>query len=186
MIDELFLYDRDTGLFKQVLDQSATIQGRYFVAPHGTEDLNTANLSQYIESATQGVTVPDQKYPMVLCLAPRSQVRESVEVFSFNLLFLVRNGINDINSDSMISMRNAWKDWNQMHSVGVQFIRKLNSTIKAGMLNGLPYKSFMGIVNDSVDIFRFTSKSNDNLNGARLNFRMEISVNCETPDYEQI
>jgi hypothetical protein len=90
-MNELFLIDRDRGLFKEILKQSIVMQGRYFVAPHYGHELNTNNLEMYLKDAATGLSDVPQKYPCVVCIAPKS--RKVVlndypwEEFYFNLFF---------------------------------------------------------------------------------------------------
>ncbi len=195
MITELFIYDRDLGLFKQIFAQSSVIQGRYFVAPLGGPDINSSNLGTYISQALKGMAEIGQKYPCAVCLPPRSAIETSMshETFLFTILFLTRAGhtgqnqLKQPNADQQASTHQVWHDWKDMKELAVNFLQMLKKVVREKTFsdNG-QNKNLIGIINlvkDSIEIKRITSAGNDGVNGVALNFRMQLSLDCETPDY---
>lgn len=187
MISELFLYDRDEGLFKRILEKSSVIEGRYFILPQGNE-LNAANLGQYISDALNGLQAVNQKYPIALCLPPRS-FHEQGTLYLFTMFFLTRSGvtgqnkIKSIDIDTQTSTHHTWYDWKDMGEVAVNFLRALKSVIKEKYSGSTSLRSLMSVSADGVELARISNIGNDNVSGVRLSFRIEMHADCEIIDY---
>lgn len=189
-MNELFLYDRDDGLFKAIINQSTVMQGRYFVSTSGGSDLNTNNLEQYLSDALHGIKTPDQKYPCVLCTAPRSVLSERfTEIFQFQLYFLCKtfvtgqNGIKSLNENQQVSEHHIWYSWKDMKECAVNFRFVLNQIIRKKLIDTDPITKYFSLLNETGAIDRLSRFSNDDVSGVRLSFRIELNLECEIQDY---
>lgn len=188
-MNELFLYDRDAGLFKAILNASSVIQGRYFILVSGS-DLNSSNLGQYISDSLNGIKTPDQKYPAAFLLPPRTNPADK-RLFAFTMLFLTRDGatgtneLKDVNVDQQVSMHPTWYDWKDMAEVATNFTEMLNKVIRTRYAqSGEKLSSLTSFEKSSTAIDPISNVTNDNLSGVRLSFRMLMSADCEVNDYE--
>src|SRR5574340_79137 len=89
---ELFLYDREQGLFKEILKKSTVMKGHYHVSPNFGKDLDTNNLETFIKDPKNGLVDVTEKYPLCVCMTPRSKHvfmnGTKWEQFVFNLYFV--------------------------------------------------------------------------------------------------
>jgi hypothetical protein len=188
-MNELFLYDRDAGLFKQILKLSTVIEGRYFVAPAGGPEMNTSSMGSYINDALAGITAVDRKYPCAICLPPVSIFDERDETIVFNLLFLTRSnhtGTNELkqaNVAANVSTHHTWYDWKDMKECAQSFLAVLRSVIRNRKIGEVVLISQVNLTAGMQDIYRVSGLGNDNLNGVRVSFRMELHKICAAEDY---
>jgi hypothetical protein len=191
MTSELFIYDRDQGLFKEVLKQSTVMQGRYYILDNA--QMNAANYGQYIAEALNGLSVAAQKYPVCLCMPPRSQP-ENKETFLFNLFFLTRSGatgqnqIKEIDIDTQVSTHHSWQDWKDMKECAWNFLQALKKTIRTRVVtisieNHIPLRSFISLDPTGIDITRLSNIGTDNVSGVQVSFKMEMTIDCALHDY---
>lgn len=197
MIQELFIYDREKGLFKEILKQSTVMQGRYHVSPSQGNDLNTNNLETFFKDDKNGLADAWQKYPLCICVTPRSRyitinnVRR--EEFTFNLYFVCTTfytGTNQIKTkdpETNTSAHHIWYDWQDMKECAQQFIdvlklqlqRRINIETESVLL-----KSMLQIDSGNVIFNRLTKFNNDRLSGVSVTFLMYMDASgCEYPDY---
>lgn len=190
-MDELFLYDRDKGLFKQILKQSTVMAGRYMVSPSYGHDLNTDNLDAFLKDAKYGIIDPQQKYPIVVCMPPRSVLMGAEfgfkEEFVFELFFLCTTGytgqnqIKTVDKATNKSMHHVWYDWKDMKEVAVEFMDVLKAVIKANQL-----KRFFALDLERIPVRRLTKFNNDSLSGVSVSFIVNMNETvCEKQDYPE-
>lgn len=197
MMNELFIYDRDKGLFKEILKQSFVMQGRYFVAPHYGHELNTANLEQYINDPASGMSDIKQKYPCVVCIAPKSRKATDEngmlrEEYYFNLFFLCLSGrtgdqkIKSIDASTNSSTHHTWYDWKDMKEVADNFMAVLKDVInKRAASTGERLKTLVNLNTDGSMTTRLTKFNNDQVSGVGVTFTMALAAGiCETIDYD--
>lgn len=200
MIQELFIYDRERGLFKEILNKSIVMQGRYHVSPTHGNDLNTNNLETYIKDPANGLIDVKQKYPICVCMTPRSRYVNFSggrwEEFIFNLYFVCttfRTGTNQIKSrdpGTNTSAHPVWYDWQDMKEAAMNFLEVLKLTLKKqievdGML--VPLRTMVNEDISSAIFNRLTKFNNDVLTGVSVSFPMYLEAkSCETPDYVAI
>lgn len=189
-MNELYLYDRDEGLFKQILKKSKVIAGRYHVSPSYGNDLNSDNLDSFIKDEKYGLKAPDQKYPLCVCMPPKSTADMDEfgfhkEGFVFELFFICQHGQTGQNNSKMLdkptgkSGHHPWYDWKDMKEVGMEFMKMLRKVIKKHNLRARVIIDYESIV-----IRRFTRAGNDMVSGASLSFLATLQQGeCETPDY---
>lgn len=200
MIQELFLYDRERGLFKEILKQSSIIEGRYHVSHNHANDLNTSNLETFIRDPATGLSDPAQKYPICVCITPRSRYVDFPgglqEVITFNLYFVCttyRTGDNKIknrDADTNTSAHHIWYDWQDMKVCAQSFLEVLRLTLKrkidiAGQQIALGV--YVNVDSKNAIFNRLTKFNNDLLTGVGMSFNVSLSSTiCETADYTAI
>lgn len=192
MIDELFLYDRDSGLFKNILTHSSVIGGRYFVSPDYGRDLNTDSLNQFFSDAAYGMKDVAQKYPACVCIVPKSfLVNEGGilwEGFQFTLFFLCttfqtgNNQIKTVNKPTLTSAHHIWYDWKDMKEVGVNFCTVLNNFLRN--TQDAMLRQSVRFDPDKTSIRRISKTNNDQLSGVSFTLQIYLySGNCDINDY---
>lgn len=190
---ELFLYNRDNGIFKQILRESKEIEGRYHVSPNYGHDLNTNNLDTFFKDTAYGMMDVEQKYPLCVCMTPVSRFTkingQKWEVFFFHLFFLTRafhdgaNNIKKIDRDTNTSRQNTYDDWSEMKQCCSDFLEMLDKVIrKKG--GDIPLRAYLNLDYERAQITRLTKFNNDKLNGASLTFMLSmITDSCTLSDY---
>ncbi len=175
MISELFLYDQDAGLFKNILVNSTVMQGRFFVG-----DL--------------AKVTADQVYPCVVCLPPKSLFTSAdflEETFTFQLFFLTKTGItgqNQIkspNPDNLTSLHPVWYDWKDMKECANNFMRIVKQLIAQKLIDDVPMKSLIAIDTTRLipQVLRISNAGTSNASGVSLTFNVILKNNCQTDDY---
>jgi hypothetical protein len=179
-MDELQLYAKD-GLFHQIVKQSAIMNGRYAVLEKGSHDLNLNNL-------LSGLDIPSDKYPIVACLPPVSELPCSLkgsnawESFNFRLLFLTRTyntGDNQVkfpDRNNNSSLHSIAMDWADMKRLARAFMNALE-TVQV-RLRG----EFRLSQKDTWKFIPVSVKQNDVLSGVLLLFSGSIAAPCEFTD----
>ena len=200
MIQELFLYDRDEGLFKEILKKSTVIKGSYHVSTNHGNDLNASNLETYVKDPANGL-IDDKKYPICICVTPRSrQVKVSgqpLEQFTFNLYFLSTtfrtpdNKIKLKDKDTNVSAHHVWYDWQDMKNCAMNFCFVLSQVIRTrtilidNQLIGL--RTQINFDSGNVIYNRMTKFNNDQLTGVSIAFPILMNaVQCDTEEYVSI
>lgn len=188
-LNELFLYDKERGLFKAILDKSTVIAGRYHIMV-SSGDLNTANIGAYLSDPLNGLQGVPQKYPLCLCLPPRSASDDFSETLAFTMYFLTRdkatgqNQLKNINTQQQVSTHQVWEDWKDMSEVANNFLYKLNWTIRHDSSGDVKLSSVITLQKEGQSVDRISQIGNDKLNGVRLSFRMSmVGLLCTTTDY---
>lgn len=196
MIDELFLYSKDDGLFKSILNESTTFQGRYHVSPNYGHDLNANNLDSYLKDPAYGVMAPVQKYPICVCITPTSRIfpvnGNDWEEFYFALYFLQRtyvdgkNQVKQPDKDTGRSTRRVEEDWKQMKEKALEFRGVLKQSLKQTVVFDSTQVVLPQIIrcDDEVRVSRVTKYNNDNLSGVGIVFKISMYVGlCDLIDY---
>lgn len=207
MIQELFLYDPLKGLFKEILNQSTTIKGRYYLSANGGQDLNANNINAFInDSVNLLAPIAETKYPLAMCLTPRSKFVKfnggRWEQFFFNMFFLNSTGregdeIKLMDADTLESQHHVWYDWQDMKTCAEDFIEVLKLVIAQSGIPGQagtfyqgtedPLRKYLAVDNDSVTFTRVTNSNNAALSGCFISFMMLMSAGqCELADYVNI
>ena len=190
-MDELFLYDRDKGLFKQILKQSKVMEGRYQVSPSYGHALNTDNLDNFLSEGINGIIDLPQKWPMCVCMPPGSVLGKDdngsfKEDFVFELFFLCTSGYTSTNKVKFPdratgqSMHHVWYDWKDMKEVALEFLKMLERVIKLHKL-----KSFMVVDFSRIPVRRITKINNDSVSGVSISIAVDFDAEvCDHADYE--
>lgn len=190
MISELFLYDRDFGLFKEILNQSSIIQGRYHISPNYGHELNTANLDQYIKDPASGMADIKQMYPCCVCVAPRSRIVNIEggiqEEYTFNLFFLTETGRRDLDKDTNKSTRHVWYDWSEMNEVAINFLTVLSKMQRKKTEDGKYLGGYMIVDFSGGVVTRLSKYLNDKVSGVGLTFGVTLIKDiCVIDDYPE-
>ena len=191
-MNELFLYDRDKGLFKAILKQSSVIKGSYHVSKNGGNDLNANNLETYVKDPKNGL-IDDKKYPMCICPTPSSRMVKindtKWELFTFNLFFLttsnmINNQLKSPDKDTNTSKSHPWYDWSDMKQCGVDFLDMLMQVTHTKSSGNQRLGALIKVEFDNSVVKRLTNFSNDQLSGASLSFTVLMFTDtCILKDY---
>jgi len=182
-MDELFIYDRDKGLFKKVLEQSFVIEGRYHVSADMGQDLNANNLGTLVAS------IPEKKYPLCVCVPPVSNIvtqnGQQKEEFYFTLLFVCQTYKDQSNPRTRQSTHEVWYDWKDMKQAAADFISVLDSfTRSAKLQSGLPIAVQFNIDAGNVKVTRLSKFGEDRISGVAIRFTGTLHGNdCAINDY---
>jgi hypothetical protein len=201
---ELFLYDREKGLFKEILKKSTVIKGHYHVSPNFGKDLDTNNLETFIKDPKNGLTDVPEKYPLCVCMTPVSKEikinGQDLEQFIFNLYFVTTtfytsdNKIKSLDKDTNTSAHHIWYDWQDMKTCASNFIKTLKKVVakRTIMLEDatIPYTvPLKTVVNLDGDVIykRLTKFNNDRLSGVSLSFAVYMdNSQCTLDDYANV
>lgn len=185
-MDELFAYDENKGLFKEILKQSFVMEGRYHVSYMNGQDLNTNNLGNLIAE------LPIKKYPLTVCLSPISQINTSLdgqtkEDFIFNLIFLCKsyNVANGINDKTRKAVHDIPYDWKDMKQCAMDFLIMLDKiTRQKKLANGLPVCTQFNINLNSINVKRLSKFNEDRVSGVWVSFAANMfGSDCGIMDY---
>src|SRR5689334_1030876 len=122
-----------SNLFTSILQQSATIQGRFYVSTKSGNEINSDVLGQVLTDTVTQVQV--NKYPLAMMTAPVSRGELTTALpwqdYTITMLFLRTsyydaNGIADVNPNTQTSMRPIMKDWDDMEACANDFIQVLD------------------------------------------------------------
>jgi hypothetical protein len=177
MISYPFIQD----LFKNILSKSKGIEGRFYIASKGGNEINSDLLQQVL---TDDVLV--KKYPLSLLMPPRSQGNYTDragewEKYHFTMFFLKttyydsNNQISNINPNTQTSMHTIAQDWHDMKRCAVNFIRVLDKVQKS---LGLITTSFR-LPADSKAITPVSLVGIDRVSGVRLDFNASLFIGCD-------
>ena len=70
-MNEIILYN----LFKEIIKNSYTLQGRFLMAEGYGNDLNNGNFDDVIKDALGGLQPQQIKYPLAILMPPFEQIR---------------------------------------------------------------------------------------------------------------
>lgn len=197
-MNELFLYDRDKGLFKEILKLSTVIEGRYAVLKSGYE-LNTDNFDALIKDPATGISSVDQKYPVVVCMPPISEMvllnDQNYERFRFSMFFLTRTGVTGQNkikspdSATGLSTHHVWYDWKDMNECASGFHSALNQVTRNSIINiddrSQPLSVYCILDAQPVIVRRVSNLGTDKVSGVNIQFVIYLFTDICTaiPDY---
>jgi hypothetical protein len=193
VINELFLYDRDNGLFQSIIKQSIKLTGKYHLCPNYGYELDSANLDQYIQDPLTGLTAVD-KFPCCACLPPESRLlklnQQKGESMMFHLYFLTpagrtgKNQIKAVNRSTNTSSTNSWDDWEEMKVCAVSFLEVLYNTLLKGFAGETKLTSIFHLNYEGARIRRLTKFTTSSLNGVSLTFNIDMLLDvCTIGDY---
>lgn len=191
-MNELYLYDRDKGLFKEVLRHSNVIGGRYHISPDYGHTLNTDNLKEFLKDPKNGISDPAQKYPITVCMPPQSVLSTAdsplfKEDFIFQLFFLCTTGytgqnkIKSLDKATNTSAHHTWYDWKDMKEVALEFLVILRKTIRQFKL-----KRYFAIDFTNIPVRRLSNFNTDGLSGVSISFSVNmVEQQCINADYPE-
>jgi len=176
-------------LFKNILQQSNVIEGRFHLCSHWAREINNINVDEVLPNAVPTA----KKYPTVLLMPPfqrgqfhltEQQAKDSVEI---GMLFLTPahyTGQNRVNrpTASNQSKQTIDETWNEMDRAARDFMKVLDQVIMDAGIQNTVYiddKSPQSIVPVS-------EMGNDKASGVYLKFSLALSTSCEVSDYDAI
>ena len=187
MLNYLFIQE----LFKNILQYSKTIRGRFIIAPRYGGEINTDNLEQIIQELATDKII--KEYPLCLLLPPKTDIeyiREgSWESYQINLFFLTPTYYNSatkvhhtkwINKSTSTSRHSIVMDWYDMKRAALDFLRVLDrlSTLTTEQPT---YR----LVKGPIYIDPVSLQGVDRVSGVKLQFNMQVWTGCELEDYEE-
>jgi hypothetical protein len=181
----MITYSFISDLFTTVLQQSSTIQGRFFVSGRNGQEINSDILGQVLTDATTQVQV--QKYPLAMMAAPVSRgTFEKMDgwlplrctIFFLRTTYYDANGIAEVNPNTQTSMRPVLSDWSEMAAVAIDFVRVLNSLMRVGGIG-----TFFRLDRDAQNMTPVSTVGIDRVSGVRLDFNVSLFLGCEIIDY---
>jgi hypothetical protein len=184
MANELGVYD----LFRNILAASTVIEGRFFVLHGVSAEMNSTNMGQLLTDALDSYK-EEKKYPCVV-LSPPYETEPNDDrgwsVLRFDMYFLTlhhRTGDGDLktpDTESNISLHTKEMDWKDMRQVAGNFKKKLRELTRVPPLAN-QFREHAGSGNT---YYRLTYKMNDNVNGIKLVFDMQMANDyCSLDDY---
>lgn len=179
---ESYLYD----LIKAILEQSTTIQGRFFVAEGYGNDLNTGNFDNIIKDALSNIKPGGKKYPLSIMMPPVEQEGAAagwstfqVKIFFLNLAYQDENGIKNQNLENNTSETQIFEDWEAMRTCAGDFREAFNQTVR--------YSNLLGSIRNSQNSLavyeRYSKMNNDGCNGVSIAFDIQLFRGCVISDY---
>lgn len=192
MISELFIYGRKSSVFKDIVAQIEELQ-MYHVSPDYGYDLNAGNLKTFIKDAKYGLQDIAQKYPICVCITPRSipQLINGFmwEQFNFTLFFLERTGYNSDNTvreqdaDTSLTQDEEENSWARMKIAAMKFLNLLQLTLRGYVTTedgDIKFSQILNVDYNRAIIRRLSNFNVDKLSGVQLDFQVLFSIaECE-------
>lgn len=172
MPSELEIYDWKTdSLFKGVIQNHVPEIKKYHVSPDFGADLNTNNLEIFLKDAKFGSASNTEKYPICVCMTPRSRLEKNFERFTFNLFFLQRSLISEIDDDTNQSAHPIIYDWSEMKVAAKKFLNALISELMSDYADSVRWHNVFWLSTiDTIDIKRVSQVGVDKLSGVGIIF----------------
>lgn len=182
IVSELFLTDRDGGLFKQILLKSKVMQGRYFIMSSG-QDIYNSDLT----------TLVPQTYPCVVLTPFRSTINGpdyTKESLPISLYFITKTKttgdgqIKQADPQTLTPGHFFWQDWKDMKECAQSFLKAFQKVTHDVMVGGQPLRGICALdtrVNPT--IIRFANTTSNIVSGAQLNFTLSLNSGCDNDDY---
>lgn len=140
----------------------------YHVSPNYGRDVNTENLEQFLKDENYGIKDYGlDKYPICVCMTPKSRIIEYGEVFYFSVFFLRRSSAASINYATNQSEINIYEDWSYMKEVALKFLAAIK------MYYSIP-KEFSLSIKDGIEIKRISNVGADNISGVVISFNLNF------------
>jgi len=181
------------ALFRNVLEKSKGIEGRFHTCPKMGIEINTDQLREVLDDTVK--PIPGKKYPLVLMMPPRSQGKYTEkggewEKYQITLFFLTTtyyNGNNQVknpNAGTGTSTHTIPQDWHDMKRCAMNFIRVLNTVQKT---KGLVSNMFRigGDADQGRMIDPISLIGVDRASGVRLYFTCSLYNGCDMEDYDE-
>lgn len=187
MLNYLFIQE----LFKNILQYSKTIRGRFIISPRYGGEINTDNLEQIIQELATDKII--KEYPLALLLPPKTDIeyiREgSWESYQMILFFLTPSYYTSAtkvhntkwpNKSTSTSRHSIIMDWYDMKRAALDFLRVLDrlSTLTTEQPT---YR----LVKGPLYIDPISLQGVDRVSGVKLGFNMQVWTGCELEDYEE-
>lgn len=178
-------------LFKNVLEYSRGIQGRFFYMPALGAELDSANFDQVIKDQFDRPD-DDKSYPAAFLMPPVSEAMMvdmlgEWQSYEIDMLFLAtqfqdgENQIRDRNDATGTSTHEPLFDQHDMMRCAINFVLVLNRVAR-DRSNQLIRDKFR-VDSDPKRIFPVAFRTASNLAGVRLRFGVSVMNGCKLEDY---
>jgi hypothetical protein len=185
-------YSYIESLFKAILSQSKTVQGRFFILPKGGYELNSDTLGQVLSDAEKDN--PEVKYPLCVMVPPRStgeySSRNPWEDNHYTFFFLDtvyydgNNQVKALIADTQTSGQAITKDWEAMKLSAVDFLRIMDYVQRGQDGRSAPLiNNVFRLLSKTKTIVPVSFATQNRLGGVRLDFDAQINIGCEIEDY---
>jgi hypothetical protein len=171
-----------SSLFTNVLNLSASIEGRFYVCPKMGTEINSDMLGQVLEQ----INTP-KKYPLCLMMPPRSAgeygyKQASWQTYYITLFFLKQTyygeGAN-ISEYTKTATHTIEQDWHDMNRAATNFLQVLDRLQRINF-----FRDFR-LTKGEKRIQPVTMIGVDRASGVRLDFSIDIEQECEIEDYNE-
>jgi hypothetical protein len=181
-------YSYIESLFKAILEQSKTIQGRFYILPKSGGEINSDEFDQVLALANG-----KQKFPVAAMMPPTSSGdytnKDEWEEFNFTIFFLNttyytgNNQLSKQNASTQTSSHRVIEDWDEMKIAANDFLRVLDKVQRGSNSAGsiLINEAFRMSGRKLVNPISFSSTQR--LSGVKLEFKASIFLGCEIEDY---
>lgn len=182
------------ALFKNILEKSQGIEGRFFVCPYMGREMNSDELGQVIKEFVDPLRL-DRKYPLSLMMPPVSYGYYFNEIGEWEknraALFFLNStyytGLNQVqvpNAATGTSTHTIPQDWHDMKRCAMNFITVLDRVARSKTNQLIKNKFRLDQEKESV-ISRVTQVGVDKASGVRLDLFYSLMVGCEIEDYDE-
>lgn len=185
-------YPFQSELFKNILEHSKAIEGRFFVCPNMGREINSDELGQVIKDIFDNSGLK-KKYPLCLQMPPIcygyfSDSKGEWEMYKGILFFLTstyydgNNQVKSPNTATGTSTHTIPEDWHDMKRAAVNFVRVLNSLTRSkGLIN-----TRFRLTQDKEKIITPVSQIGvDKASGVRLDLWWSQFTGCVIEDYDE-
>lgn len=177
------------------------MEGRYHVSPNAGNDLNANNLETYIKDPANGLVDAWKKYPLCVCMTPRSRFVNlnggRWEEFTFNLYFVCPSfttGENQVKSpdpDTNTSTHHIWYTWSDMKACAESFLEVLHRMIRTRSItegnSTILLRSVLQMEISNAIFSRLSNFNNDKLTGVSMAFMLYMAApQCAMVDYPEL
>jgi hypothetical protein len=181
------------ALFRNVLEKSKGIQGRFHNCPKMGIEINADQLREVLEEMVRPIT--GKKYPLALMMPPRSQGKyterggewEKYQITMFFLTTTYYDGNNQVKSPNKAtgtSTHTIPQDWHDMKRCAMNFIRVLDRLQREKDLVKDRFRlggdADQGRLIDPISMIGV-----DRTSGVRLYFTCSLYNGCEMEDYDE-
>lgn len=180
------------AFFRNVLEKSKGIQGRFHLSPRNGIEINSDQLGEVLQDEVK--LIAGRKYPVVLMMPPRSQGRytdkggewEKYRAVLFFLTTTYYTGNNQVkapNKATGTSTHTVPQDWHDMKRCAVNFLRVIDQVQRDKDL----IKSTFRLGGNAQDQERMIDPvsfvGTDRASGVRLDFSFSLFTGCDMEDY---
>lgn len=166
-------------LFQGILNNSKTIQGRFFILhKYGLQDINYDELGQVFNA------IPlTKKYPLVALAPPHAAVKfsgkdDGWKDFRMTMFFMKESYKEDISSDTRTSLHTIPDDWHDMSRCADNFLRVLIHVNRSD-------QRFIFKRDHNTLFIPLSQIGADRISGVRIDFDFKLHIGCNLEDYDE-
>lgn len=181
-----------TELFKNVLQVSRGIQGRFFYCPKMGAEINSADFDQVLQDEFSRSEA--KKYPAVFMMPPVSSAKfvdpkGDWEYYNIKLFFLTTTyadgygDTKDPNESTGTSTHTPMSDQHDMGRCARNFLQALNQVTRSKVNNLAQNKFRLGSTDDTKRITPISFIGVSVLSGVVVDFAISVFNGCQLEDY---